>query len=68
MDHAEVNPNALAKGLDDAKRLLDRLRQAGVDYHDVTESLEKEGVRKFIDSFDELLEGIKSKTREVVSK
>jgi transaldolase len=68
MDHAEVNPNALAKGLDDAKRLLDRLRQAGVDYHDVTESLEKEGVRKFMDSFDELLEGIKSKTREVVSQ
>ena len=68
MDHAEVDPNALAKGLDDAKRLLDRVLEGGVDYRDVTETLEKEGVRKFMASFDELLEGIKSKTREVVTQ
>ncbi len=66
MDHAEVNPNALAEGLDDARRLLDRLSEAGVDYDDVTETLEKEGVQKFTDSFEELLEGIKGKTRQVV--
>jgi transaldolase len=43
-----------------------RLREAGVDYEDVTEVLEKEGVQKFADSFDELLEGIKDKSRQVV--
>ena len=67
MDHAEVNPNALAEGLDDARRLLDRLAEAGVEYDDVTETLEKEGVQKFIDSFHELLDEIKAKTSQLVS-
>ena len=33
------------------------LAAAGVDYDDVTETLELEGVQKFADSFDELLDG-----------
>jgi transaldolase len=32
-----------------------------VDYEDVVDVLEKEGVRKFADSFEELMEEIKSK-------
>jgi transaldolase len=32
-----------------------------VDYDDVSETLEREGVQKFIDSFTELLDGIESK-------
>jgi transaldolase len=32
-----------------------------VDYDDVSETLEREGVQKFIDSFTELLEGIEAK-------
>ena len=68
MDHGEVNPKALEEGLDEARKLIGELREAGVDYEDVTETLEKEGVAKFADSFDELLEGIKSKSRQVVSQ
>jgi len=44
-----------------------KLREAGVDYEDVVETLEDEGVRKFTDSFDELLDGIRAKHRELVS-
>jgi transaldolase len=68
MDHGEVNPKALEEGLDEARKLIGELREAGVDYEDVTETLEQEGVQKFADSFDELLEGIKSKSRQVVSQ
>jgi transaldolase len=68
MDHGEVNPNALEEGLGEARALIEELREAGVDYEDVTEVLEKEGVEKFADSFDELLEGIKDKSRQVVSR
>lgn len=68
MDHGEVDPNALREGLDEARALVGELREAGVDYEDVTEVLEKEGVRKFADSFDELLEGIQNKSRQVVSQ
>jgi transaldolase len=68
IDHGEVNPKALEEGLDEARKLIGELREAGVDYEDVTETLEKEGVQKFADSFDELLEGIQSKSRQVVSQ
>jgi len=68
MDHGEVNPNALEEGLDGAWMLIAKLREIGVDYDDVTEVLEKEGVGKFADSFDELLEGIKDKSRQLVSQ
>src|SRR5215212_7686789 len=67
IDHGEVNPNTLEEGLVEARELLIRLREAGVDYREVTEVLEKEGVAKFAESFDELLEGIKEKSRRVVS-
>ena len=66
MDHGEVNEQALEEGLVEARKLIDELREAGVDYEDVTEVLEKEGVQKFADSFDELLEGIKDKSRQLV--
>ena len=68
MDHGEVNSKALEEDLDEARKLIVELREAGVDYEDVTETLEKEGVQKFADSFDELLEGIQSKSRQVVSQ
>jgi transaldolase len=68
MDHGEVNPYALEENLDGTRKLLHKLREAGIDYKDITEVLEKEGVAKFADSFDELLEGIKEKSRRVVSR
>jgi transaldolase len=51
----------LERGLEGAHRLFDQLRRAGVDYDDVTATLEREGVQKFSDSFDELLEGLQQK-------
>jgi transaldolase len=44
-----------------AHKLLEQLAKVGVDYDDVVETLELEGVQKFADSFDELLEGVRSK-------
>ena len=68
MDHGEVNPKALEEGLDEAWALIEELREVGVAYEDVTEVLEKEGVGKFADSFNELLEGIKDKSHQLVSR
>ena len=55
----------LEQDVDEAKRLFEQLAEAGVDYDDVTLTLEREGVQKFIDSFTELLEGIKAKRGEL---
>jgi transaldolase len=64
-DHGRVAPT-LEQGLDEAERVLERLAAAGVDYDDVVETLEREGVQKFADSFAELLEEIKDKSRQLV--
>jgi transaldolase len=67
MDHAEIRPT-LEGGTAEARLFLEELREAGVDYGDVVETLEMEGVQKFADSFEELLEEIRNKSRQVVSR
>jgi transaldolase len=59
-NHGNV-AETLTKDVDAAHKLLDDLRDAGVDYDDVVETLEREGVQKFSDSFEELMDGIKEK-------
>src|ERR671910_1464506 len=66
MDHAEIRPT-LEEGVEEAKRTLERLREAGLDYEDVTDTLEQEGIQKFADPFNEMLEEIKNKGRQLVS-
>jgi transaldolase len=66
-DHGEVRGDTLLEGVDRARVLLDELAAAGVDYDDVVEVLEKEGVEKFADSFRELMEGIRAKQSELVA-
>ena len=63
-DHGNVAVT-LTEGVDEARRLLDDLAQAGVDYDDVVQTLEEEGVQKFADSFEELLDGIRAKRGEL---
>jgi transaldolase len=59
-DHGEV-ALTLEEGDEDAEELFARLAEAGIDYDDVTDTLEREGVEKFSDSFAEALEGIRQK-------
>ena len=64
-DHGRVELT-LERDLDGARRLFDELAEAGVDYDDVTDTLEREGVDKFADSFRDLLEGVHTKRGELV--
>jgi transaldolase len=63
-DHGKVELT-LTTDVEAARKLFDDLRAAGIDYDDVSETLEREGVQKFADSFDELLDGIRSKRGEL---
>ncbi|HEV3034258.1 MAG TPA: transaldolase [Solirubrobacteraceae bacterium] len=63
-DHGDPQPR-LQSGLDEAKALLEELKQAGVDYDDVTDTLEREGVEKFSDSFDHLLASLREKQQSL---
>jgi transaldolase len=59
-DHGEV-ALTLEEGVEEAEELFARLADAGIDYDDVTDTLEREGVEKFSDSFAQALEGIREK-------
>ena len=64
-DHGEV-ALTLEEEVGEAERLLERLAEAGVDYDDVTATLEREGVEKFSDSLAELIDGLNAKSGELV--
>ena len=57
----------LTSDVDAAHRLFEELATVGIDYDDVTETLEREGVQKFIDSFEELLDGIRDKRGQLAA-
>jgi transaldolase len=63
-DHGRV-ALTLEHGLEEARKVFRDLGAAGVDYDDVTATLEREGVQKFADSFSELLEGIEAKRAQL---
>ena len=64
-DHGEVRGDTVLEGVEEAHALIDELRAVGVDYDEVTETLELEGVQKFADSFAELLDGVRAKRGEL---
>lgn len=61
LDHGEPR-DTLGADVDEARRQLARLAEAGIDYRDITENvLEREGVKKFSDAFAKLLAMLESK-------
>lgn len=65
-NHGRVEPT-LEEGIDEARHTLERFAQAGVDYDEVVERLEREGVEKFAASFQELFDGIGRKRDQLVA-
>lgn len=66
-DHGEVKEGTVAKGYDKARKLIEEIEAAGVSYDEVIDTLEAEGVQKFADSFDDLLDGIRAKRGELAA-
>jgi transaldolase len=65
-DHGVVEPR-LESGLDEAQHLFNQLYAAGVDYDDIVATLEREGIEKFVASFDRLLDRIRAKRRALTA-
>ncbi len=57
-DHGTVKGNTIEPNLDAASSFMAELAVAGVDFDEVTDLLEKEGVEKFIASWDELVASV----------
>ncbi|MGI9155429.1 MAG: transaldolase [Marmoricola sp.] len=58
-DHSQIKGDQVTSNYDDADAVMASLRAAGIDYDDVIATLEKEGVEKFVKSWDELLDTVK---------
>ncbi|MDQ3867618.1 MAG: transaldolase [Actinomycetota bacterium] len=65
-DHGRVAAR-LESDLDEARFLFNELGRVGLDYADVVASLEREGIEKFVASFNELLTGIAKKQHELAA-
>jgi transaldolase len=59
-DHGVISGDTIRPHYAHAKQVLDDLATAGIDYDDVVQLLEDEGVEKFETSWNELLESTKS--------
>lgn len=57
-DHGVVPANSITNRYEEANMILLAVAACGVDYDDVTELLEREGVEKFVVSWNELLESV----------
>jgi transaldolase len=62
-DHGEVPADSVRARYDDAQEVLDRLRALGIDYGDVVQTLEDDGVAKFDASWDQLGEQLAATLR-----
>ncbi|MCW2832143.1 MAG: Transaldolase, partial [Nocardioides sp.] len=58
-DHGEVEGDRVTTTYDEAQSVMNQLAAVGVDYDDVIATLEKEGVDKFVASWNELLDTVR---------
>lgn len=59
-DHGVIPQDSITPNLEGAKEFMQELGEAGVSLTEVTDLLEKEGVEKFITSWDELVQTVAS--------
>lgn len=64
LDHGEPQ-ETITRGVEEARQDIAALSGFGIDYRDITDNFsETDGVRKFEDSYRELLAGLESKRRQ----
>ena len=66
MDHARIE-RTLDRDVDGARRTLEAFAAAGIEYEDVVETLEREGVEKFAKSFRDLFADLEAKRDQLVA-
>ena len=68
VDHGRLTGDTITGSYDDAQQVLDALARVGVDYTDVVEQLETEGVDKFEASWKELLETVSTELEKAAGQ
>jgi transaldolase len=63
-EHGIIPDDSIRNEIESARSFMRKLSEAGVDFDDVTELLEKEGVEKFIVSWDELVATVENALKD----
>jgi transaldolase len=66
-NHDGLRPGTVKEDVDGAHRVMQELAEAGVDFDDVTATLEREGVAAFSQSFHDALATLEKKARELAA-
>ncbi|MCS7050585.1 MAG: transaldolase, partial [Thermomicrobium sp.] len=66
-DHGRPQANTVEEGIADAERVLQQLAALGIDYADVTDRLQREGIRLFQESYQSVLRRIADRRRSVIA-
>jgi transaldolase len=65
-DHGQVR-DSLEDDVEGARKVFEDFKAAGIDYDDVVETLEREGVEKFAKSFEQLFADVEAKRDALVA-
>lgn len=60
-DHGHLKKDAIEENLEESYQVFDQLRRMEIDLKFVTQQLENEGIQKFMDSYNTLIEGLETK-------
>ncbi len=61
LDHGNIKPGTVEEGIPEAREAVSRLAALGFDLNQVGETLQKDGVRLFIESFESLMKTLEMK-------
>jgi len=67
-DHGKVMANTIEADLEEAHRILRDLEGVGIDFHGVTWQLQHEGVQKFIEPYDALMQALTAKRQAILGE
>ncbi|TCK80679.1 bifunctional transaldolase/phosoglucose isomerase [Albibacterium bauzanense] len=60
-DHGSLKKDAIEENIEEAYQVFDQLERMHIDLKFVTQQLENEGIQKFMDSYNSLIEGLEVK-------
>ena len=62
LDHGTAEEETLTQDIDDAHHTMTALQQVGIDFEQVTRQLQEEGVERFAESFEQLIDQVYAKS------
>ncbi|MDR4469772.1 MAG: transaldolase [Nitrospira sp.] len=65
-DHGQVVPDAVESDVEEAKHIMQQIEEVGISFNCVTWQLEHEGVQKCVDAYDNAVQILNDKRREIM--